>query len=573
MTMEARLLIAFLLMGIVLFGTQYFYKPPPQPAKPVAAQTAAADKSTEAAQTTAAAPRSGTPKAPEAAKPVEAPAHAAAAAKVDIPGAIQADKEETAVVDTDLYHIEFSNRGAVVKTWILKAYKDHNGKPLDLVNQAADKSVPWPFSLSFKNQTAAATDPNSALFRLDKSADNLSLKFEFSDGHEDVKKSFQFANDSYLAEIATEVSQNGVLIPHSIEWRGGFGDQTVVNAANDQHTVFYNLTSSKLIQNDVKTAKNGPASTSGEFSFAGLEDKFFAGVFLPHNKSSVDVTTFSDNVPGAKGNEQLVGAAVGGDGVNSLEFFVGPKDTDLLRKVDPKLQQLIDWGWFELLAKPLFLVLNWVNDHMVHNYGWAIILLTAAINLLLFPLRISSMKSSKKMQTLQPQIAAINAKYKGLSMRDPKKADQNQEIMDLYKREGVNPLGGCLPMVIQLPFFYAFYRVLSVSIELRGAPWLWVHDLSQPETLAIRLLPVLLIVTQFLSQKMTPSPGVDPSQQKMMMLMPLVLGYMFYFASSGLVLYWLTGNLVGIIQQVMLNRSMPKAPATVNVQTTPKKKR
>ncbi len=556
MTMEARLLVAFLLMGIVLFGTQYFYKPPPQPPKPVATQTPEA------------------PKAAEAAKPAEtsAQAPAAPAPKVDVPGQIQADKEETAAVDTDLYHIEFSNRGAVVKTWILKAYKDHNGKPLDLVNQAADKSVPWPFSLNFKSQAPAA-DPNSALFRLEKSADNLSLKFEFSDGHEDVKKSFQFAKDSYLAEVTTEVSQNGVLIPHSIEWRGGFGDQTVVNAANDQHTVFYNLTSSKLIQNDVKAAKNGPASTSGEFSFAGLEDKFFAGVFLPHNKSSVDVTTFSDNVPGAKGNEPLVGAAVGGDGVNSLQFFVGPKDTDLLRKVDPKLQQLIDWGWFELIAKPLFLVLNWMNDHMVHNYGWAIILLTAAINLLLFPLRISSMKSSKKMQTLQPQIASINAKYKGLSMRDPKKADQNQEIMDLYKREGVNPLGGCLPMVIQLPFFYAFYRVLSVSIELRGAPWLWVHDLSQPETLAIRLLPVLLIVTQFLSQKMTPSPGVDPSQQKMMMLMPLVLGYMFYFASSGLVLYWLTGNLVGIIQQVMLNRSMPKAPAAVNVQTTPKKKR
>ena len=174
-------------------------------------------------------------------------------------------------------------------------------------------------------------------------------------------------------------------------------------------------------------------------------------------------------------------------------------------------------------------MLNWTADHLVHNYGWAIILVTVAINLLLFPLHFTSMKSSKKMQTLQPQIAAINAKYKDLSMRDPKKADQNQEIMDLYKREGVNPVGGCLPMVLQLPFFFAFYKVLSVAIELRGAHWLWVHDLSQPETLAIHVLPVMLIVTQFLTQKMTPSPGVDPSQQKMMMVMPLVFGYMFYF--------------------------------------------
>jgi len=555
MTMETRLLLAFLLMGLVLFGTQYFYKPPPQPAKPAAAvQTAETPKAAERPQAaeTAAAP---------------APEHA-----VRMPGQIQADKEETTTLDTDLYQVVFSNRGAVIKSWILKAYKDHTGKPLDLVNQAANASVPLPFSLNFRNQTPS-TDPNVAMFRLEKSPDNLSLNFEFSDGREDVKKSFKFLKASYLAQVTTQVAQNGVPTPHSIEWRGGFGDQTVINAGNDQHTVFYNLASSKLVQNDVKAAKNGPVSTTGEFSFAGLEDKFFAGVFLPNNRSSEDVTTFSDSVPGATGSaEQRVGAAVGGDGLNSFEFFVGPKDTDLLRKVDPKLQQLIDWGWFEIIAKPLFLVLNWIADHMVHNYGWAIILLTVAINLLLFPLRISSMKSSKKMQRLQPQITAINARYKGLGMRDPKKAEQNQEVMALYKREGVNPLGGCLPMVIQLPFFYAFYRVLNVSIELRGAPWLWVHDLSQPETLAIRLLPVLLIVTQFLSQRMTPSPGVDPSQQKMMMLMPLVLGYMFYFASSGLVLYWLTGNLVGIVQQLLLNRSMP-APAVVNVPSTSKKKR
>jgi len=165
------------------------------------------------------------------------------------------------------------------------------------------------------------------------------------------------------------------------------------------------------------------------------------------------------------------------------------------------------------------------------------------------------------MQALQPQIKAINEKYKNLSMRDPKKAEQNQEVMDLYKKNGVNPVGGCLPMLLQIPFLYAFYKVLSVSIEMRGAHWFWVADLSQPETLAIHILPILLVVTQFLTQKMTPSPGMDPSQQKMMMIMPLVFGYMFYFASSGLVLYWLTGNVVGVAQQWLLNRSMPAPEA------------
>ena len=315
-------------------------------------------------------------------------------------------------------------------------------------------------------------------------------------------------------------------------------------------------------------------TASGQLSFAGVEDKYFAGVFLPDNRSGVEVTTYSDAVPDAKGAEQQrVGVALGDEGINAFKFFAGPKDTDLLKKVDPKLEQLIDWGWFGLIAKPLFLVLNWTADNLVHNWGWTIILVCIAINVLLFPLRISSMKSSKKMQLLQPQIKAINEKYKGISLRDPRKTDQNAEIMDLYKREGVNPMGGCLPMVIQLPFLYAFYKVLYVSIELRGAHWLWVTDLSRPETLAIHVLPVIMVVTQFLSQKMTPQPGVDPSQQKVMLLMPLMFGYIFYLLSSGLVLYYLTSNLVGIAQQLLLNRGATPPPAVVNVKPPAKRKR
>src|SRR5579862_1077291 len=556
MTMEARLLLAFVLMGLVLFGTQYFFKPPPA-TKPAATAAKAAD---------------GLPKTTDAPAPI--PTKPASDVTPGArPGQVQADKEENPTIDTDLYHVVFSNRGAVVKNWILKGFKDHKGQPLDLVNSAAQGKVPPALSLAFKTQPPA-TDPNTALFRVERSADQLGLTFDFSDGKTETKKTFQFAKASYLAQVSTQVTQNGVLTPHSIEWRGGFGDETVLNASNDQHTLYYDLGASKLVQNDAKTAKNGPVSVSGQDSFAGLEDKYFAAVFLPRNRGPVEVTTYSDNLPDSSGkDEPHVGAAVGGDGVNVFSFFVGPKDTDLLKKVDPKLEQLIDWGWFEFIAKPLFLATQWTADHLVHNYGWAIIAVTVAVNLLLFPLRFTSMKSSKKMQKLQPQIAAINAKYKNLSLRDPKKAEQNQEIMDLYKREGVNPVGGCLPMVLQLPFFYAFYKVLNVAIALRGATWLWVGDLSQPETLAIRVLPVLLIVTQFLSQKMTPSPGVDPSQQKMMMIMPLVLGYMFYFSPSGLVLYWLTGNLVGIVQQLLLNRGSSPAPAVVDVKPSLKRKK
>jgi YidC/Oxa1 family membrane protein insertase len=176
------------------------------------------------------------------------------------------------------------------------------------------------------------------------------------------------------------------------------------------------------------------------------------------------------------------------------------------------------------------------------------------------------------MQGLQPQIKAINDKYKNVGIRDAKKAEQNQEIMDLYKKEGVNPVGGCLPLLIQMPFLYAFYRCLTIAIELRHAPWLWVRDLSAPESLPIHLLPIILVVTQFLSQKMTPAAGVDPNQQKMMLIMPVMFGFMFYYLSSGLVLYYLTGNLVAIAFQLIINRFMPtpagpppKAPVKATV--------
>jgi YidC/Oxa1 family membrane protein insertase len=181
----------------------------------------------------------------------------------------------------------------------------------------------------------------------------------------------------------------------------------------------------------------------------------------------------------------------------------------------------------------------------------------------MLPLKLGSLKSMTKMQSLQPQIAAINARYKDVPLRDPRKNQQNQEIMDLYKKHGVNPLGGCVPMLLQIPFFIAFYKVLSVVIELRGASWLWVADLSQPEQYAIRILPLAMIGTQFWLQKMTPSTTADPTQQRIMLLMPLMLGFMFYSASSGLVLYWLTGNVVGILQQWLFNRKWATPAAAV----------
>ena len=181
------------------------------------------------------------------------------------------------------------------------------------------------------------------------------------------------------------------------------------------------------------------------------------------------------------------------------------------------------------------------------------------------------MKSMRKMQALKPQIDAINAKYKNVGLRDPKKADQNQEVMELYKKYGVNPMGGCVPMLIQIPFFFAFYAVLKVSVEMRGAHWLWVTDLSAPEHLPIKILPIVMIISQFVMQKMTPQANVDPSQQKMMMMMPLIFGFMFYNFPSGLVLYYLTSNLVNMGQQWFFNHTEAAQEAARSVEP-PKKK-
>jgi YidC/Oxa1 family membrane protein insertase len=557
LSVEMRLLLAFLLMGAVLFTTPYFFKTPPQ--TPV--------KKTETVAAGKVAPATPAPTPTAASTP---------AAAVSVPaGQIAAAAEENVTLDTDLYHIVLSNRGAVVRSWVLKKYKDSHKKPVELVNTAAAPVSGYPFSLGFKAQKPSV-DLNNALYAVKRSPDGLEASFEFSDGKVLARKTFHFAKNSYQSQITTEVSDGGAPVPHLIEWRGGFGDMTVPSPAAAQHTLHYDAAAGKLITTEAKAAKNGPAGVSGTFSFEGIEDAYFLAVFLPGD-GATELQTFNDHTPTPVNTtpEQFVGAAVGGGAVNKFALFVGPKDVEILKQVSPKLEQAVDFGWFSFIAKPLFLIMHWLTENYVHNYGWSIILMTIFINMALFPLKMSSMKSMKKMQALQPQIAAINDKYKNVGMRDPKKQEQNQEVMALYQKHGVNPLGGCLPMALQMPFLIAFYKVFSIALEMRGANWLWVGDLSQPELIpflpGIRLLPIAMIATQFIMQKMTPTTGGDPAQQKVMMFMPLMFGFMFYSASSGLVLYWLTSNLVNIAQQWFFNRTAVAADVAQSVQVTKKK--
>jgi len=549
LSMEKRLLIAFILMGAVLFTTPYFFKsaaPPPM-------------KKTETVP-----PQSGTAAPPASAPKTEAATAVPAVSAASNP-AVVAQKEDLFTIDTNVYRVTLSNKGAVVRSWLLKKYFTA-GKPLELVNTAS--TVEFPFALAFKG--APPADLNNVLFVAQPDPGGLGISYKFSDGHVVVQKMFQFARDSYQSQVTTEVTQDGKPVPHLAAWRGGFGDAAVASASANTWALRYDATDAKLVKEPAKTAKDGPATFSGSFDFAGLDDTYFTAAWMPRATKHLETMVFSDPVPTTLDSkpQPFVGVAVGGTGTNQFDLFVGPKDIDILRKVNPKLEFLVDYGWFSFLAKPLFIALHWTADNFIHNYGWAIVVVTIVINFILFPLKVSSMRSMKKMQALQPQVTAINEKYKGISVRDPRAADKNAELMDLYKKNGVNPAGGCLPMALQIPFFIAFYKVLSVSIEMRGASWLWVSDLSTYEHLPIHVLPVIMIVSQFVQQKMTPtSATVDPTQQKMMLFMPLVFGFMFYNLPSGVVLYYLTSNLVGIAQQWFFNKTvtakdLPQPPAS-----------
>ena len=245
-------------------------------------------------------------------------------------------------------------------------------------------------------------------------------------------------------------------------------------------------------------------------------------------------------------NVEVLGAAVGNlHGPTSERVFVGPKELEVLQNIpvpgvsgaDNDLNGLVDFGWWGIIAKPLFVWLKWTYHHVVPNWGWAIVIQTLIISLLLLPLRVTQMKSMLKMQRVAPQIKSIQEKYKKYSLRDPRKAAMNEEISALYKKEGVNPAGGCLPMLIQMPFLFAYYRMLGTALDLRHAHWLWIHDLSAADPIFV--LPILMVISSLVTQRMTPQAGMDPAQQRMMnVMMPLMMGFIFFRLQAGLNLYY-----------------------------------
>ena len=555
MSNEVRMVIAFVLMGLILVVTPWAYRqlgiitPPPADQKQnTAAKKAAASSS--GAVSPGATTASGTPMALATPPPAES-----APSELPVEGAVSAASAQDYTLDTNLYNVVFTNRGASVKSWTLKKFKDGDGKPLELANPKGAAKFGYPFTFEFRDKQPSS-DLNKGLWVAHPGQETIS--FEYSDGRTHATKTFALQPNSYLVQYSDQVMQGETGLPHLVQWRGGFGDMAVQSAAGQQATIYYDLEKNKLERKGASKAKNGPLNADGMFSFAGIDDQYFAAAFLPPPNTTLETTTFQDTVasPVNSTEEPYPGVAVGGASRNQFGIYLGPKEISALHLVNPKLDGIVDWGWFGIVAKPLFIVLHFLNDKFAHNYGWSIVLITIIINMALFPLKLTSLKSSRKMQVLQPEMAKINEKYKGISMSDPRAANKQQEMMDLYKKHGVNPVGGCIPLLIQMPFIYAFYKVLAVSIELRHASWLWVGDLSQHEHFEIHFLPLIMVVTSYALQKMTPPPTAgDPSQQKMMQFMPLMYLFFFWSLSSGVVLYWLTGNIVGVAQQWFFNKT------------------
>jgi len=572
MSDQMRAMLALALCTVILIGWNILYPQPKPNPQPPAAQVADAP-ATATPGNAAPAPTTSAPPATTQTNPVKPDGKAAPAPQMI--AAKAADAERTIVAENDVYRIEFSNRGGVVKSWVLKKYMNTAAKPqtLDVVDAIAAQQVgAWPLSLLTEDKTLQH-EINGALFVTDANPGVKApgeITFEWSDARTTVRKMFRFS-ERYDVTIETAITRDGAPLQHGIAWMGGFGDSSAWGHAQIVRLLYRSGGAvNYLVQKNLGGGDHHdlPARFDLPVGYAGIEDRYFAAVFIPksdgltfwHWKHEVE----KELKPGKKEKVPVaeMAAASSNPGPETFRLFVGPKDFSVLNTLDPPMPEIVSfgWKWLEVIAKPLFAFLKWLNSY-THNYGWAIVLMTLSINVLLFPLKVKSWRSMQKMQRVMPEQQRIKQKYSKYKMTDPRKQEEQQEMMALYKREGINPAGSCLPMVFQMPVWFALYQMLGAAIELRHAPWIfWLKDLSSPDPFYI--LPVLMAVSMYVMQKMTPATTTDPVQQQMMTIMPLTFGAMFVIfpVSSGLVLYILTSNLIAMGQQWYLNKSNPLKP-------------
>jgi YidC/Oxa1 family membrane protein insertase len=458
--------------------------------------------------------------------------------------------EQTVTVETDLVRIGLSNRGGVIQSLELKRYHTSppEAKPVQLVYQGG--KFRGPLSITFPNADIDKTI-REGLYSIEKDFTSLDaahpvghITMQFHDPvtHLGVEKRLTFHHDSYVMDVS--VAMEGVTESYEIglgtnfgivEWGDGFIGQ---------------IGSASRVDDKVdKETPEKELELKGAVQWVALQDKYFLSVLMPKEGAAALAKTEDPKIVSAGVRMAASGAA----SPVALQLYAGPKEYDILHSLDMGLEDMIDFGWFiygswtivKSVAKPIYHVLRFIHDY-VGNYGVTIILLTLAIKLLFVPLQYKSYKSMKMMRVIQPKIKEVQEKYKGDRDR------LNKELMKLYRDQKVNPLGGFLPMFLQMPVFISLFNVLYMSIDLRQAPFmLWVSDLSMQDPYYV--LPVIMGVTMFIQQKITPT-TMDPAQAKMMLILPVGMTFLFINFPAGLVLYWLTNNTLTITQQLVTDR-------------------
>jgi YidC/Oxa1 family membrane protein insertase len=569
--MEKRLALAIALcIGFLIVWSWLFppapTAPPPGPGAPESAAApgapgAAAPDQREAA--TASAP--GATATPAGVGPAPAPTAEAVAA---------AAEEEIAL---DLPHatVRLTNRGARVRSWTLKDYRDHLGRPLDLVSKDAAKLDRLPLDLLVEDATVAER-LRTGLYRVEREESGegdgrtTTLRFTWSDGSgTGATKIVRAKGAAGLVEIEAAATANGRPLEPAIAWGAGFeedrGEVSETMGVGIRALRSRGGTVERRFQSKIKAGE--PWIEEGPLDFAGVESKYFAAIFVPPPGAPTGTKTEIVRLV-EEGREHLhLAVSIRPPAGATVRLFAGPKSWEVLQAADHGLDRVLDFGFFGFIAHPLFAALKFLHKY-IGNWGWSIVLLTVAIRLLFFPFlhrsQLKMRQMQEKMKRIQPKMKSLKERFHRLEKKEAEKGgagararvrqQQNEEMMKLYQEEGINPLSsvsGCLPLMAQMPILAAFYTILSISIELRQAPWiLWVHDLSQKDI----ALVILMSASMLAQQLMTASAIPDPAQRRMMYLMPLIFTIFFVNMPSGLVLYWLVNNLLGIVQQYLVNK-------------------
>ncbi len=542
MDVEKRMLLAIALSMAILMLAPYIYQrlfpPPPQPVKPAPVQRV---------------------QQPEA--PAEAPVPPPPIPTAPAAGYTKA-KARSISIENENFILRWNTAGGILESALLKNMAKGQ-KALETIPKDLPETLPRPFQLRLEDEDLDKTVTRAVYEVVGTDSDtikapaDLTLRLRTPDV--EVYRRIRVPATGFAIDIETYVRQGNRSLPYYLFLGPGIGPEghsTLGDFANPAVAYWQDGSVTRYTAGDVDEA---PANLQVPARWVAMDGQYFAYGILDDKDIRSFLIKKSDIKRTDPKNKKeflvpLLTAQVGMARDSRFRVFVAPKDNEVLQRVDPQLASLVDYGWFSIIVKPLLVSLKLVYQY-VGNYGWAIIILTFIINLALFPVRWKQMVSMKKMSDLQPKMRSIQDRYKRMKRDDPRKQEMNVEIMKLYKEHGVNPLGGCLPLVIQMPFLFAFYRMLASSFELRGAPFmLWIQDLSQHDPYYIT--PIIMGVTMVIQQKMTPATG-DPAQRRMMMMLPLVMTFFFLNVSSGLAVYFLFSNVFGMMFQFLLQRWTP----------------